>query len=173
MVARIPSYCPDCGTALTTVEREGRSRKRCASCDRIVYRNPVPGAGVVVVDGDRVLLVRRRIDPGVGKWCDSGGHLEVDEPPAVAAARELEEETGLAVDAAALTLVDAVAMEPWGEKHVVSMGYAVRRSETTGRLSPGTDADAARFVGRDDLSELEFAFDYVADRVERALALFE
>ena len=172
MVARVPSYCPDCGTALTTVEREGRSRKRCPSCDRLVYRNPVPGAGVVVVDGDRVLLVRRRIDPGAGKWCDPGGHLEVDEPPAVAAARELEEETGLAVDPEVLTLVDSVAMEPWGEKHVVSIGYAVDRAETTGTLSPGTDADAAWFVGPNDFSTLEFAFAYVPDRVERALALF-
>jgi ADP-ribose pyrophosphatase YjhB (NUDIX family) len=172
MVARVPSYCPDCGTALTTVERGGRSRKRCPSCDRLVYRNPVPGAGVVVVDGDRVLLVRRRIEPGVGNWCDPGGHLEVDEPPAVAAARELEEETDIAVDPARLTLVDSVAMEPWGEKHVVSIGYAVDWVETTGTVSPGTDADAARFVGRDDLPGLEFAFTYVPDRVERALALF-
>jgi ADP-ribose pyrophosphatase YjhB (NUDIX family) len=173
MVARTPSYCPDCGSALTTAEHEGRERRRCPSCDRFVFRNPVPGAAVVVVDGDRVLLVRRRIDPGAGAWCDPGGHLEVDEPPAVAAARELEEETGLAVDPGALSLVDAVLMEPWGEKYVVSVGYAVDRTVTAGNLSPGTDARAARFVHRDDLSEVAFAFDYVAERLERALALFE
>jgi ADP-ribose pyrophosphatase YjhB (NUDIX family) len=173
MVTHVPSYCPSCGHELTTVEREGRPRHRCPSCDRVVYRNPVPGAAVVVIDGDSVLLVQRRIDPGAGQWCDPGGHLEVDERPAVAAARELEEETGLGVDPGALTLVDALRMEPWGEKYVVTIGYAVERRETTGALSPGTDARAARFVHRDDLSSVEFAFDYVPGRLDRALALFD
>jgi ADP-ribose pyrophosphatase YjhB (NUDIX family) len=173
MVARTPSYCPDCGTGLERVESEGRDRRRCPACAQIVFRNPVPGAAVVVVDGDRVLLVQRRIDPGAGKWCDPGGHLEVDEPPEVAAARELEEETGVAVDPDALTLVDAVQMEPWGEKYIVSLGYAVDREKTVGDLSAGTDARAARFVHRDDLSDLEFAFAYVPTRIDRAFRLFE
>jgi ADP-ribose pyrophosphatase YjhB (NUDIX family) len=173
MVARTPSYCPDCGSALDAVEDEGRTRRRCLSCARIVFRNPVPGAGVVVVDGDHVLLVQRGIEPGAGEWCDPGGHLEVDEAPEVAAARELEEETGLAVDPAALTLVDAVQMEPWGEKYIVSVGYAVGRAKTSGSVSAGTDAQAAQFVHRDDLSALPFAFAYVPSRVERAFELFE
>lgn len=173
MVARTPSYCPDCGAGLEAVESEGRTRQRCPPCAQIVFRNPVPGAGVVVVDGDRALLVERGIDPGAGQWCDPGGHLEVDEPPAVAAARELEEETGLAVDPEALTLVDAVRMEPWGEKYIVSVGYAVSREETSGDISAGTDARAARFVHRDDLSALSFAFAYVPDRIERAFGLFD
>jgi ADP-ribose pyrophosphatase YjhB (NUDIX family) len=173
MVARTPSYCPDCGSRVETVEDEGRTRRRCPSCARIVFRNPVPGAGVVVVGGDHVLLVQRGVDPGAGQWCDPGGHLEVDEPPDVAAARELEEETGLAVDPAALTLVDAVQMEPWGEKYIVSVGYAVAHEETTGDLSAGTVARAARFVHRDDCSSLSFAFAYVPARIDRAFALFE
>lgn len=173
MVARTPSYCPDCGSELDSVETEGRTRRRCPSCARIVYRNPVPGASAVVVDGDRVLLVERDIDPGAGTWCDPGGHLEVDEPPAVAAARELEEETGVAVDPDALTLVDAVQMAPWGEKYIVSVGYAVEREHTTGALSPGTDARAARFVHREDLPRLTFAFDDVPARIDRAFALFD
>jgi ADP-ribose pyrophosphatase YjhB (NUDIX family) len=172
VVTHVPSYCPSCGSGLTTVDHEGRTRHHCPACDRIVFRNPVPGAAVVVVDGDRVLLVRRRIDPGAGRWCDPGGHLEVDEPPAGAAARELAEETGLSVDPAALTLLDAVQMAPWGDKYVVTVGYAVERSETTGDLSPGTDAGDARFVHRDDLPALAFPFDYVPDRLDRALASF-
>ena len=172
MVARTPSYCPDCGTGLETVESEGRTRRRCPSCAQVVFQNPIPGAGVVVVDGDRALLVERGIDPGAGKWCDPGGHLEVDEPPEVAAARELEEETGIAVDPDALTLVDAVQMEPWGEKYIVSVGYAVSREETRGEVSPGTDAQRAQFVHRDDLSDLSFAFAYVPDRIDHAFGLF-
>jgi ADP-ribose pyrophosphatase YjhB (NUDIX family) len=172
MATYVPSYCPTCGDGLTTVEDEGRARQYCPTCDHVVYRNPVPGAAVVVVDGDSLLLVRRRIDPGAGRWCEPGGHLEVDEPPAVGAARELEEETGLTVDPAALTLVDAVQMEPWGDKYIVTIGYAVERRETRGSLSPGTDASAARFVHRDDLSGLAFAFPYVPDRLDRVLARY-
>ena len=43
----------------------------------------------------RVLLVRRSNPPGKGKWSVPGGHLELGENIYRAAARELEEETGV------------------------------------------------------------------------------
>ena len=38
MVTRDPTYCPTCGTALTTVRLEGRARSYCDACDEPVYR---------------------------------------------------------------------------------------------------------------------------------------
>jgi ADP-ribose pyrophosphatase YjhB (NUDIX family) len=52
-------------------------------------------AGVAVVEGDRILLVRRADD---GSWCLPGGRLEVGESLRAGAEREFAEETGRAVE---------------------------------------------------------------------------
>jgi len=55
------------------------------------------GVGGVVIDEERVLLVRRATDPARGEWTIPGGLLEVGETLVEGVARELLEETGLTV----------------------------------------------------------------------------
>ena len=59
---------------------------------------PVVGVGGVVVDGDRVLLVRRGHEPLKGEWSIPGGAVELAETLVDACAREVREETGIEVD---------------------------------------------------------------------------
>lgn len=54
-------------------------------------------AAAVVVRGERVLLVRRRVAEGALSWQFPAGKIELEETPGEAAARETEEETGLLV----------------------------------------------------------------------------
>ncbi len=56
-------------------------------------RRMVLGTRIVVLDGDRVLLLRHTYVPG---WHFPGGGVEPGETAADAAARELEEEAGIA-----------------------------------------------------------------------------
>lgn len=58
---------------------------------------PVVGVGGVVIDADRVLLIRRGSEPLKGHWSIPGGTLELGETLAHGVARELREETGLDV----------------------------------------------------------------------------
>jgi 8-oxo-dGTP diphosphatase len=58
---------------------------------------PLVGVGGVVVDGERVLLVRRARAPLQGEWSLPGGLVELGEPLAAAVRREIAEETGLQV----------------------------------------------------------------------------
>jgi 8-oxo-dGTP diphosphatase len=58
---------------------------------------PMVGVGGVVIDQERVLLVRRATEPARGEWTIPGGLLEVGETLAEGVARELLEETGLTV----------------------------------------------------------------------------
>lgn len=151
MVTRDPTHCPSCGTALTTATIEGRVRGFCNACDEPVYRNPKPAAGVLVVDGASVLLIRR-VNPPVGLWSLPAGFLEADEPPRAAAVRELAEETGVSVPAGVPTLFDTAFVEPDDAPSVLVVVYAVDRRETSGDPTPGSDADDARFVTEDWLA---------------------
>ncbi|MGF1509499.1 MAG: NUDIX hydrolase [Myxococcota bacterium] len=71
---------------------DDRERLVCPDCDYIAYDNPKIVAGVVAVDGDRVLLCRRAIPPRVGFWTLPAGFLESGESPEEGAIREAWEE---------------------------------------------------------------------------------
>jgi 8-oxo-dGTP diphosphatase len=59
---------------------------------------PVPGVGVAVISGERILLVRRGREPAAGMWAVPGGKLELGETWREAARREVWEETGVEVE---------------------------------------------------------------------------
>lgn len=73
----------------------GTVRPTCPACGYVWYRNPVPAAGVLLAEGGRVLLVKRRWEPRAGSWCLPAGFMEAGERPEQTAVRELQEETGV------------------------------------------------------------------------------
>src|SRR5205085_6553542 len=59
-------YCSKCGGPLTARLMEGRERLVCDGCGFVLYVNPRPATCAVVVEGDRVMLVRRAVEPRRG-----------------------------------------------------------------------------------------------------------
>jgi len=53
--------------------------------------------GAVIVDDDRLLLIRRGHGPAAGEWSFPGGRVEFGETMVEALVREVKEETGLDV----------------------------------------------------------------------------
>jgi ADP-ribose pyrophosphatase YjhB (NUDIX family) len=87
-----------------------------------------------------VVLVRRRFPPLAGEWSLPGGAVEIGETLAEAAAREVAEETGLAVDVGPVVEVfDRIQRDGEGrvEYHYVLVDYLCRARG--GRLRAGSD----------------------------------
>ncbi|MXV61684.1 NUDIX domain-containing protein [Natronorubrum sp. JWXQ-INN-674] len=174
MVSRPAEYCPHCGTSLETITFDARERERCPACEDVIWHNPVPCASVAVVDRSgsepAVLCVERAVPPGVGEWTIPGGHMEIGEEPAVAAARELEEETGVAVDPGALEILDAASLPPREGKHVVTIHYVARRADAAGEPTAGSDASTARFWTPSEFDATDETFRPVHEERFRAAA---
>jgi len=114
---------------------------------------PVIGVGAVILDGDRVLLIKRAHEPLKGQWSLPGGGVEVGETLEQAAAREVREETGLDVEVGPIVdVIDRIGRDPAGgvEHHFVLVDFVCRPSG--GRLCCASDADAAEWVPLDALA---------------------
>lgn len=133
---------------------------------------------VLTIAGDtlRVLAIRRGQAPHRGRWALPGGFVEADEDLDVAAARELSEETGIALGAGHLEQLrsyGAPRRDP--RMRVVSVAYLALVPHAA-RPVPGTDASAAGWIDVDELAGRPLAFDHnqiLADGVERARAKLE
>lgn len=144
---------------------------------------PQVAVGAVCVHDGRLLVIERAHDPGAGRWSLPGGRVEAGEALADALAREVSEETGLAVDVGALCGIAErigdgyhfVILDFWVEPAAARAvhGTAPRpATASTGAagvtgppvspadgapppaVSPGDDSSAARWVTRSELSSL-------------------
>jgi len=120
-------YCLICGTKLQQHEVDGRIREHCQACGWIYYEQRKISAGVRISQEDKLLLVRRGIEPWFGKWYLPAGFVEVDEEPRIAAIREAFEETGLVVKITDLAGVYTYSDDPRGNG-VVLMYDAIIQS---------------------------------------------
>src|SRR3954467_12985287 len=107
---------------MTTAEVHGTSRRACTSCRAIHYADPKVAVGVAVFRDDRLLLVRRVMEPGRGRWTGPGGHLNLGQAPPVAAAREVAEEAAVEVDVGDVMEVFANAPDDGGTLFVLYAG---------------------------------------------------
>jgi ADP-ribose pyrophosphatase YjhB (NUDIX family) len=97
------TFCSFCGTAYAAPVAYPRT---CIQCKTTIWSNPIPVSVVLVpiVDGNShgLLVVRRAIAPQIGKLALVGGFLEDHESWQVGGAREVKEETDIAIDPASI-----------------------------------------------------------------------
>jgi 8-oxo-dGTP diphosphatase len=132
---------------------------------------PVVSVGAVVLDGQRVVLVKRGQEPLKGRWSLPGGVVEAGEELHAAVVREVREETGLTVQVGEVVeVLDRITRDADGriEFHYVIIDYACEVAG--GSLACASDADDARWVDRAELADYDLTAK-VAEVIARAFAL--
>tara|TARA_Y100000991_G_scaffold175656_1_gene137652 strand:- start:110 stop:637 length:528 start_codon:yes stop_codon:yes gene_type:complete len=90
-------YCIKCGgkTKSDIISGDNIPRNRCEACNYIHYINPKIIVGALPFRNDKVLLCKRDINPGFGKWTLPSGFMEMGESLEQGAEREAKEEANL------------------------------------------------------------------------------
>ncbi len=113
---------------------------------------PVVGVGAVILHEGRVLLARRGNPPLAGEWSIPGGKLELGEKLRAGLEREVQEETGLMVEAhELLDVFDSIFTDAEGrtEYHYVLVDFLCHLR--AGVAAPASDASELAWVAPGDL----------------------
>ena len=137
---------------------------------------PRVGVGAVILDRDRVLLVKRGQAPSLGKWSIPGGLVHLGESIADAVRREVLEECGVRIRILDLCgVIDRVRHAPADgaadarvHYHYVIIDYVA--SIESGAPRAGSDAAEVRWVPVRDVAAYDTT-DGLADMVHRAVRL--
>lgn len=152
-------FCERCGTLLVVKAVEDRERPCCPACGFVAYLDPKVAAGVIVTLDGGVVLLKRNIDPGFGKWVFPGGYVDAGEPTDVAAVRETREEVGLEVEIG--ELLGVLSYE--GER-VVLIVYTGR--VVGGKLEGNFESQAVATFAPRDIPWNDLAFDTTREALQ-------
>ena len=146
-------FCPRCGGALSSRRLKDGEPERlvCAACGFVFYLDPKVAACTISMMDGGIVLLRRSIEPQVGKWVFPGGFVDRGEPVHAAAMRETVEEVGLKV---ALTGILDVYSFP--ESPVVVVVYAAE--VLGGTLEPCDECDEVKVFPPEQIPWEELAF---------------
>ena len=109
---------------------------------------PIVGVGVVLHQGDTILLVQRGNEPGKGLWAVPGGKVRSGESLREAAFREIAEETSLEIKVGKVVWVGEHIDDT---RHIVLIDF--EGTVIGGELSASDDAADVAWVALDDLGD--------------------
>jgi 8-oxo-dGTP diphosphatase len=146
------NYCQVCGHTLTDRWAHGKMRRVCPACGFVHFDDPKVAVAAFIERDNRVLLVRRAMNPERGKWALPAGYVDYGENPREAVIREVREETGLEVEVTRLVSVDG-SPGTFGASIVIIYAASV----VNGSARPQDDAEAVLWLSASDsLPELAF-----------------
>lgn len=145
-------FCPHCAGPVEQREIAWTQRPYCPHCHITFYQDPKLAVATLIEHDGGVLLQRRTIDPGKGKWTFPSGYVDRGERVEDAAIRETLEETGLEI-----RLSHLVGLYSHTGNPVVLAVYAAEA--VGGRVVASHESDEIASFPLDELPELAFDHD--------------
>lgn len=161
-------YCPVCAAPLEprALKTGEPMRLVCtgSTCGFVFYLDPKLAVGTIVEMPDgRLVLTRRAIEPGFGRWVFPGGYVDRGEDVQTAALREAREEAGIDV-----TIDGLVGIYSYPGTTAVIIVYRARW--TAGTLVVDDESSEIRAFDVDALPWDELAFPSTRDSLRDYLA---
>ena len=160
-------FCPRCGGGLEKRSIKAIEPKRlvCRACSFIFYQDPKVVAGTIFTLNGGVVLLRRGVEPAMGKWVFPGGYVDRGESVQEAAVRETLEESRLRVELDGLIDVYSYPKSP---NVIIVYGAHI----TDGELAAGDESmEAATFVAS-QIPWADLAFDSTRDALNDYIKLY-
>ncbi|MCZ6620729.1 MAG: NUDIX hydrolase [Deltaproteobacteria bacterium] len=160
-------FCPRCGGGLESRKLKANEPKRlvCQKCSFVFYLDPKVVVGTLFTIEDRVVLLRRGIEPAMGKWVFPGGYVDRGERVGDAAIREAKEESLLDVGLRALLGVYSYPRSP-----NVIVVYAAE--VVGGELGPGDESLEAKAFSVSDIPWDGLAFTSTREALNDYIKLY-
>ena len=140
------NFCPRCAQKLEDRPAYGRMRRVCPACGFVFFREHKVAAAAVVENDGRLLLVRRSLTPGQGKWTIPGGFVDFDEDPRQAVVREVLEETGFRTEIVRLLDVVHGQEHERGASLLIAYHGRLLDDAPTGRVDENEVTDVGFFA---------------------------
>ena len=154
-------FCPRCGASLElrVVKTNEPKRLVCRKCSFIFYLDPKLVAGTIFTLEGRVVLIKRGIEPSMGKWVFPGGYVDRGETVKDAAIRETKEECALDVRLGSLL---GVYSYPYTTSVIVVYAAEI----VGGELKAGDETVEARAFESSDIPWEELGFESTRDALQ-------
>ena len=159
-------YCPTCAGDLENRRLKAGDPERlvCQRCGQVLYLDPKVAVGTIIrAEDDRIVLVRRAIEPGLGLWVFPGGYVDRGEEVTRAAIREAREEAGLEVE-----LERLINIYSYAPRSLIVIVYAARA--VGGELCVDEECLEARLFEPEEIPWDRLAFHSTSEALREYLA---
>ena len=70
------NYCQRCGHALADKSIEDKPRRYCPACGYVAFLDPKVAAAVLALTNGKLVMVKRGVEPALGRWAFPSGFVD-------------------------------------------------------------------------------------------------
>lgn len=145
------NYCQACGSSLVRKNEGDKKRPYCEICRTFTYVDPKVAVVALVTCQTSILLVKRDIEPHLGKWSLPSGYVDRGESLENALIREVFEET-------TICSIPSHYLGVFSGKGPVVVHVYVATCKS-GTAKPGDEVSEVKWCEFDEIPKLPFPYD--------------